>query len=64
MICPIISGLSIPIQGIDRTEIAWAEMPCKEKECAWWDEDEGCCSIRTLTKQIFKSTQSKSVQRK
>jgi len=30
------------------------EVPCHERDCAWWDSDSNCCSIKAIANAFKK----------
>jgi len=48
MKCPlrVIAIPSAEAEGIS------AVYECTEEECAWWDEDKNCCSVKVIAKEL------------
>ena len=51
LICPI--GAAVPVMastGVNTVPqiVGWARPPCVKEQCAWWDEHEEQCSVKTI----------------
>ncbi len=46
MKCPILSAPTV------RTAFTayFADVDCLKEECAWWDEEKNCCSVKVIAK--------------
>ena len=44
MKCPLSPQSHYP--ELNTTKCRWGE--CLKEECAWWDEDKNCCSIKVI----------------
>jgi len=32
----------------------FSQRDCIEQECAWWDEEKNCCSLKVIAKELTK----------
>jgi len=48
MKCPLLFAGENAQPSVDMT----TPTGCLQEDCAWWDEEKGCCLLRTLTKQV------------
>ena len=51
LICPL--GTAVPVMGTSSITnspqiVGWARPPCVKEQCAWWDEHEEQCSVKTI----------------
>ena len=50
MKCPLLTMYTVRIVNTS----GFSQRDCIEQECAWWDEEKNCCSLKVIAKELTK----------